>query len=52
MTIINRNDNVICYDLKDVVTLCLRSTSQNDYNNFSPSHIPMKEYNDTTDENN
>ena len=51
-TKINGNVNVICYDLKDFLTLCLGSISQNDYNNFSPLHIPMKEHDNITDENN
>ena len=42
--IINRNINIICYDFKDVVPVCLRSISQNGYNNFPPLHIPMKEH--------
>ena len=42
--IINGNVNIICYDYKDVVTQCLRYISQNDYNNFSPLHIPVKEH--------
>ena len=40
--IINGNINVICYDSKNVVPICLRYISQNDYNNLSPLHIPMK----------
>ena len=46
------NANVIFYYLKDVVPPCLRSLSHNDYNNFSPLHIPMKEYDNIIDENN
>ena len=51
-TIINGNVNVICYDWKDVVTQCLRSISQNDYNTLSPLHIPMKEHGIIMDEKN
>ena len=50
--IINDNTNVIYYDSKDVVPQCLRYISQNDYNMFSPLHIPMKEYNIIMDEKN
>ena len=41
-TIINVNVNVICYDSKDVVLTCLRSISNNYYNDFSPLHFPIK----------
>ena len=40
--IINGNVNVICYDSKDVVQMCLRYISQNNYNTLSPLNIPMK----------
>ena len=40
--IINGNVNVICYDSKDFVQMCLRYISQNDYNTLSPLNIPMK----------
>ena len=50
--IINGNVNVICYDLKYVFPLCLRSISQNDYNTLSPLHIPTKEHYIIIDENN
>ena len=50
--IINGNANVICYDSKDVVPLCLRSISQNDYNSLSTLHIPMKEHDIIMDTNN
>ena len=50
--IINGNVNVICYDWNDVVPQCLRSISQNDYNNLSPLHTPMKEHDIIMDENN
>ena len=51
-TIINGNVNVICMEWKDVVTQCLRSISQNDYNTLSPLHIPMKEHGIIMDEKN
>ena len=51
-TIINGNVNLICYYLKDVIKLCLRSIWHNDYNIFSPLHIPMKEHDNITDGNN
>ena len=40
------------FDLKDVVTRCLRFTSQKYYNTFSPPQIPVKEYDNIMDENN
>ena len=51
-TIINGYVNVICYYLKDFLTPCLRSVSQNDYNTLSPIHIPMKEHDNIMDGNN
>ena len=51
-TIIIGNVNVICYDSKDVVPLCLRSISYNYYITFSPLHIPMKEHDIIMDEKN
>ena len=51
-TIINGNVNVICYNSKYVVPPCLRSISQNDYNTFSPLHIPMTEHDNIMYENN
>ena len=50
--IINGNVNIICYDSKDVVPLCLRCISQNDYNAFSPLHFPTKEHDIIMDKNN
>ena len=52
MTIINSNVNVICYDLADVLPLCLRCLSQNFYNTLLTLHIPMKEHDIIMDENN
>ena len=42
ITIIYGNLNVICYDSNDVLPLCLRSKSQNDYNTFKPDIYPQK----------
>ena len=49
---INGNVNVICYDSKDVISPCLWYISNNDYNNLSPLHIPMKEHDYIMDINN
>ena len=46
---INSSVNVICYDSKDVFTPCLSSISQNNYNNLSTLHIPMKEHDNIMD---
>ena len=48
--IINGNVNVICYDLKDIVPLSLRSISQNYRNKLQPQHIPMAEHDNVMDE--
>ena len=52
MTIFNGIVNIIFYDAKDVLPLCLNSISQNDYNTFSSLHIPTKEHDNIVDENN
>ena len=49
---INGNINSICYDSKDVVALCLRYISKNDYYTFSSIHIPTKEHDVIMDEKN
>ena len=49
--IINVSVNVICYDSKNVIPPCLSSISHNDYNNFSPLHIPTKEHDNIMDKN-
>ena len=50
--LINGDVNIICYDLKYVVPLCLGYISHNYYNTLSPLHIPMKEHDIIMDENN
>ena len=51
-TIINGNINIIFYYLKDVLSPCSRSMSQNYYNTFSPLNISTKEHDIILDEKN
>ena len=51
-TVINVDVNVVCYDSNDFVPPYLISIPHNDYNYFSPLHIPVKEHDNITDENN
>ena len=50
LKIINGNVNVICYDLKDIFPLSLRSISQNYCNKLPPQHIPMAGHDNVMDE--